>query len=147
MATQSLRVVPSSHPGEGSSSKSIASTANSFGVHDTFRLGTRSIANELLPSHPLERRLDQWNQTQINLKLTMERRIYGIHAPIRHLMERNIVSKVQRAPILPSSNLALDILMGKDETIEFDDFLNDPELSIEPMDLHASMEHKLGIKF
>ncbi|CAG8455701.1 2176_t:CDS:2 [Ambispora leptoticha] len=146
MATQSLRIVPSSFP-EGAPSKSVKSTANSFGVHDTFRLGVRSINTELLPSHPLETRLDQWDQTQTNLKLTMERRIYGIHAPIRHLMERSIVSRVQRLPVLPSSNLALDILMGKDETIEFEDFLNDPESSTEPMDVHVSMEHRLGIKF
>lgn len=31
---------------------------------------------------------------------------------------------MQRLPGLPSSNLGLEILMGKDETIEFEDFLN-----------------------
>ncbi|CAG8820878.1 7817_t:CDS:2, partial [Racocetra persica] len=51
-------------------------------------------------------------------------RIYGTPAPIRHLMERSIVSRVQRLPGLPSSNFGLEILMGKDETIEFEDFLN-----------------------
>lgn len=27
-------------------------------------------------------------------------------------------------PIMPSSNMHLDILMGKDETIDYEDFLN-----------------------
>ena len=27
-------------------------------------------------------------------------------------------------PVLPSSNVHLDVLMGKDETIDFEDFLN-----------------------
>ncbi|CAG8777758.1 8257_t:CDS:2, partial [Acaulospora morrowiae] len=143
----SLQIVPSTHPDPASLTKTVADTANSFGVHDTFRYGVKSIESELLPAHPLENRLKQWEETQTNLKLTMQRRIYGIHAPVRHLMERSIVSKMQRLPVLPSSNLGLEILMGKDETIDFEDFLNDPELSTERMDVHASMEHKLNIKF
>lgn len=31
---------------------------------------------------------------------------------------------MRRLPPLPSSNFGLEILMGKDETIEFEDFLN-----------------------
>ncbi|RIB12506.1 proteasome maturation factor UMP1 [Gigaspora rosea] len=137
----SLRAVPSANP---PSTKSVADTANSYGVHDTFRYGLRSIETEISPAHPLENRLKQWEETQTNLKLTMQRRIYGIHAPIRHLMERSIVSRMQRLPGLPSSNFGMEILMGKDETIEFEDFLN--ELSTEIVDVHTAMEQKLGIK-
>ncbi|RIA81405.1 proteasome maturation factor UMP1 [Glomus cerebriforme] len=145
METQSLRIIPPQDI--ASTVKSVAKTANSFGVHDTFRHGLKSIEGDILPKHPLENRLKHWEETQTNLKLTLHRRIYGIHAPVRQLMERSIVSRVQRAPILHSSNLSLDILMGKDETIDFEDFLNDPKLSTEMMDMHISMEHKLGIKF
>jgi len=106
----------------------------------------RSIESEVLSKHPLENRLKNWEQTQTNLKFTLQRRLYGMHAPIRQLMERSIVSRVQRAPVLHSSNLGLDILTGKDETIDFEDFLNEPELSTDMMDIHASMEFQLGIK-
>jgi len=147
MESHSLRITPSSQPDPASKIKSVAETVNSFGVHDTFRHGPKSIEADILPKHPLENRLKHWEETQTNLKLTLQRRLYGIHAPVRHLMERSIVSRVQRVPILHSSNLSLDILMGKDETIDFEDFLNDPELSTDMMDMHASMEHKLGIKF
>ena len=63
---------------------------------------------------------------------------------------------------MPTSNLHLDILMGRDETIDYEDFLNgkydnsffiynhdlqyiDPSLSTDSMDLHTSMEHKLKL--
>lgn len=43
----------------------------------------------------------QWEATQDSLKLNMQRNVYGIHAPMRHLMERKIVGFVSpaRAPI------------------------------------------------
>lgn len=79
-------------------------------------------------------RLIQWEETQDNLKLTMQRNIYGMHAPMRLMMERKIVSAVSifmrsktaifkhlsqnpHMPALPQSNLHLDILMGRDESI------------------------------
>ncbi|CAG8463160.1 5205_t:CDS:2 [Diversispora eburnea] len=96
MEIQSLRIVPSSRPDPSSVTKNLAATSNSFGVQDTFRYGTKSLHSELSPSHPLENVLNKWEETQTNLKLTMQKRLYGIHAPIRHLMERSIVSKVIR---------------------------------------------------
>src|ERR1700722_14900921 len=76
----------------------------------------------------------KWAETQDNLKLTVYRNIYGIHAPVRLLMERKAVAFVRslpsfqsllitveknpHMPALPQSNLHLDILMGRDETIE-----------------------------
>ncbi|RUP50483.1 proteasome maturation factor UMP1 [Jimgerdemannia flammicorona] len=141
-----LRLAPAAYP-EDSLTKSTLATSNSFGVHDTMRHGVRSIQSEVLPGHPLEQRLKHWQETQYQLKLSMYRNLYGIHAPVRHLMERSIVSKVQRLPVLPSSNLGLEILTGQDETIDFEDFLNTPENSTDMLDVHAAMEHKLGMKF
>ncbi|KAL9716013.1 hypothetical protein Ac2012v2_000457 [Leucoagaricus gongylophorus] len=48
-------------------------------------------------------------------KLTMLRNTFGMHAPMRLLMERQAVSSTRT---LPQSNLHLDILMGRDEVIE-----------------------------
>jgi proteasome maturation protein len=42
----------------------------------------------------------QWHETQDNLKLTMARNVYGIHAPIRLLMERKLVSRVRVLELL-----------------------------------------------
>ena len=82
----------------------------------------------------------QWDATQDNMKLTLDRDLYGLHMPMRRLMERKIVTDVSRhvfmdASVLPififvkqphkfiapQSNLHLDILMGRDESIDFAD--------------------------
>ncbi|MBZ3877121.1 Proteasome maturation protein [Sciurus carolinensis] len=60
-------------------------------------------------------------------------------------MEFKAVQKVQRLPFLSSSNLSLDILRGNDETIGFEDILNDlsqSELMGKP---HLMVEYKLSL--
>ncbi|KAI9499312.1 proteasome maturation factor UMP1 [Zychaea mexicana] len=127
--------------------KSTFDTRHSeLGGHDALRYGTRSIKSEVMPGHPLQQRLENWQESQWELKLNMARQVHGMHAPMRMMMERDIVSQRQRMPVLPSSNVHLDVLMGKDETIEFEDFLNDPSMSTGTMDVHAAMEHKLNLK-
>ncbi|KAI8144722.1 proteasome maturation factor UMP1-domain-containing protein [Fennellomyces sp. T-0311] len=141
----SLRIAPSSQPSDNSKSTFDTKHAE-LGGHDAFRYGTRSIKTEVLPGHPLEQRLENWHESQWELKLNMARQAHGMHAPIRMMMERDIVSQHQRLPVLPSSNVHLDILMGRDETIDFEDFLNDPAMSTDMLDVHAAMEHKLKLK-
>ena len=53
--------------------------------------------------------------------------------------------KVQRLPFLPSSNLSLDILRGNDETVGFEDILNDPSQSELMGEPHLMVEYKLGL--
>lgn len=36
----------------------------------------------------------QWKETQDNLKFTMQRQLYGVHMPVRQLMERSLVGQV-----------------------------------------------------
>jgi hypothetical protein len=105
----SLRLVPAKAPVKAS----ISDTANSLGLHDTLKYGPRTLADEIKSTNPLQSRLEnvrhsmpcaitsakqgtyyQWNETQRSLKLTMHRNIYGLHAPMRQLMERKIVSHV-----------------------------------------------------
>lgn len=38
----------------------------------------------------------EWEATQDNLNLTLERELYGLHMPMRRLMERKIVTDVSR---------------------------------------------------
>ncbi|KAG0175616.1 hypothetical protein DFQ30_003366 [Apophysomyces sp. BC1015] len=141
----SLRIAPSAHPEENVRS-TFDTTHAELGGHDALRYGTRSIKSEVLPGHPLENRLGQWEESRWELKLNMARQAYGMHAPIKMMMERNLVSQRQRLPVLPSSNVHLDILMGKDETIDYEDFLNDPAMSTDMLDVHTTMEHKLNLK-
>ncbi|CAG8850977.1 22239_t:CDS:2, partial [Racocetra persica] len=71
-----------------SSSTIAAATVNSYD-HKTFHSELKPIKAEILPVLSLHNRLNQWEETQINLKLTLQRRIYGIHAPLRHMIEQS----------------------------------------------------------
>ncbi|ORY89544.1 proteasome maturation factor UMP1-domain-containing protein [Syncephalastrum racemosum] len=141
----SLRIAPAVRP-ENTAKSTLDTSHSELGGHDALRYGTRSIKTEVLPGHPIQSRVEDWHESQWELKLNMARRAQGLHAPIKLSMERDIVSKRQRMPVLPSSNLHLDILMGQDETIDFEDFLNDPAMSTDMLDVHAAMEKKLNLK-
>jgi len=57
--------------------------------------------------------------------MNLARNMYGMHAPIKMAMERKLVTLARGPSMLPRhSNLGLDILTGKDESIDFEDFLN-----------------------
>ncbi|KAG6902996.1 hypothetical protein C0995_008569 [Termitomyces sp. Mi166 len=112
----SYRIVPANAP----KSASVQDTANSLGLHDTLRYGPRSLAAEVQTESNLKSRLENWEATQDNTKLTLQRNIYGMHAPMRLLMERKIVTQGTNsfAAAMSPSNLHLDILMGRDNTLE-----------------------------
>ncbi|KAJ3485501.1 hypothetical protein NLI96_g4917 [Meripilus lineatus] len=135
----SLRIVPSSAP----KSASIQDTANSFGLHDTLRYGPRSLATEAHTTSTIKDRLENWEATRDNLKLTTLRNIYGLHAPVRLLMERKLVGHNPHMPALPVTNVHLDVLMGRDETLECADFMMPSSELAQPLDIHADMEKKL----
>ncbi|XP_051533295.1 proteasome maturation protein-like isoform X2 [Myxocyprinus asiaticus] len=117
--------------------------AGSYGVQDTLRRGFSSVKNELLPSHPLELSEKNFQINQDKMNFNTLRNIQGLHAPLKLQMEYRAAR--QRLPFLPSSNLALDTLRGSDDTIGFEDILNDPvqyEMMGEP---HIMTEYKLGL--
>ena len=92
----SLRMVPGP---ASSSSISVGDTthATHAGIHDTMRFGHRNIATEassLSRQHPMQHRLEQWDETRDNLKLTMQRNMFGLAAPLRTMMERKVVGQV-----------------------------------------------------
>ncbi|EJU03192.1 proteasome maturation factor UMP1 [Dacryopinax primogenitus] len=136
------RIVPASNA--GSSTASLKDTANEYGLHDTMRYGMRSLAAEIKQVAPLQGRLENWEETQDNLKLNMQRNLYGLHAPVRLLMERRAVSQTPHMPALPRSNVHLDILMGRDEVLDPAEIMDGAE-GAEAMDIHGEMEKKLKL--
>ncbi|KAK7468486.1 hypothetical protein VKT23_002992 [Stygiomarasmius scandens] len=133
----SLRIVPDSQP------KSAQLThKNTQGLHDSLEFGPRTIQAEFPSDGGFRNRLENWEETQDNLKLNMLRTTHGLHAPMRLLMERKIVATSPHMPALPQSNIHLDILMGRDETIEPADVFAEP-ISGPPLDIHKDMERKL----
>jgi proteasome maturation protein len=128
----SYRIVPKAN--EKTVTKSVTDTLNSeYGVHDTFRYGPRRIVDEVLPAHPLQTRLEHWDETQNKLHMTMLRNTYGMHVPIRLQMEKAIVSQLNHAPhhLHPEcNNVGLDILNGVDNSLAFEDFLGTDNIPI-----------------
>ncbi|CAE7161702.1 unnamed protein product [Rhizoctonia solani] len=141
--TSKLLLVPSKND-TGASSASIKDTRNHLGLHDTLRYGPRTLATEIAGANTIRNRIENWEATQDNLKLNLRRNVYGMHAPVRLLMERKAVFKNPHMPAMPQSNIHLDILMGRDETLDVGDFFGDVETSV-PLDIHADMEHKLRL--
>ncbi|KAF8323366.1 proteasome maturation factor UMP1 [Clavulina sp. PMI_390] len=141
MEANKLRIVPGAN-GSGSAQASIRDTANAFGVHDTMRFGQRSLVVDVNGVHPHQKRLDSWEETQDNLRLNLQRNMYGLHMPMRHLMERKIVAPTSHMPGMGRSNIHLDILMGRDETLDVSDFFGTMEPTAFNADDRAAMEKK-----
>jgi proteasome maturation protein len=153
----SYRLVPAANPGAGPSKvASVANTAGSLGLHDTLRYGPSHIGTSL---HTLDggirERLEAFDETQDALRLKLQRDVYGMHAPLRTLMERKLVGQDMRIPALAHAqglaargNVHLDILMGRDELIEPHDVFFGQEIPGDSKlegDIHREMEAKLKI--
>ncbi|KAM5288015.1 LOW QUALITY PROTEIN: proteasome maturation protein [Ctenodactylus gundi] len=121
------------------------SASGPFESHDLLRKGFSCVKNELLPSHPLELSEKNFQLNQDKMNFSTLRNIQGLFAPLKLQMEFKAVQQVQRLPFLPSSNLSLDILRGSDETIGFEDILNDPSQSELMGEPHSMVEYKLGL--
>ncbi|RDB28554.1 putative proteasome maturation factor ump1 [Hypsizygus marmoreus] len=134
----SLRIVPA----KNTKSASVQDTANSLGLHDSFRHGPRSIAAEVETGSGMQERLENWEATQDNAKLTLQRNIYGLHVPMRLMMERKIVASTSTfTSAMSPSNVHLDILMGRDESIEPADVFLGME-SGPSLDIHDELRKK-----
>ncbi|KZV81612.1 proteasome maturation factor UMP1 [Exidia glandulosa HHB12029] len=139
-----FRLVPA--PNDGASKATMKDTVGATGLHDTMRFGLRSLAAEANGRNPLQSRLENWEETQDSLKLNLQRNIYGLHAPVRQLMERRLVSENPHMPGLGNVNIHLDILMGRDETLDVADFFGGA-LDVEsgPLDVRGEMERRRRI--
>lgn len=114
-----LRIVPG--PSSGSSSSSLSTTQTAApehaGIHDTLRYGTRSLAFDTAGAddgaarHPVQARLEGWEETRDTLKTTLQRNMYGLGAPLRMSMERRAVEWVSSAKgLAPASHLDCDTI-------------------------------------
>ena len=103
------------------------------------------VKNELLPSHPLELSEKNYQLNQDKMNFSTLRNIQGLFASLKLQMEFKAGQQVKCLPFLPSSNLSLDILRGNDETIGFEDILNDPSKSELIGEPHLMVEYKPGL--
>lgn len=103
-----------------------------------------SCAAQLAFVHPLRSSEQNYEANQANITLHMLRTREGIHAPLKLKMEQRAVAQVGRLPFLASSNASLDSLSGRDESIDFADYLGRPENSELMRQPHALTEKVIG---
>ena len=77
--------------------------------------------------------------------MVLLRNVQGLHAPLRIAMERTAVKKIGRLPFLPSSNIMLDVLTGKDIEIGPEDIYGIAEFNEVSGQPHAVIERSLGL--
>ena len=61
-------------------------------------------------------------------------------------MELETVCQSRRLPGMPTSNLGAECILGRDETIDFEDFMNMPGDSETGVDMRAALEQKYGLR-
>eukprot|EP01113_Clastostelium_recurvatum_P025985 TRINITY_DN311_c0_g1_i3.p1 TRINITY_DN311_c0_g1~~TRINITY_DN311_c0_g1_i3.p1 ORF type:complete len:146 (+),score=35.91 TRINITY_DN311_c0_g1_i3:23-439(+) len=98
--------------------------------------------------HPVEAIQKNFFQQQLASQEFALRRVYGSHMVQRLQIERHILTQFQRLPVLETSFVGLETVLGTDEDIGFEDYLNMPHMNEHiPRDMHSQMEEKLGITF
>lgn len=106
---------------------------------DKIKVTTRSLTD-----HPLKNSEETFAQRELETNLQMLRRNEGLAAPMRIMMEMQAYRKVGRLPFLSSSRIHMDVITGRDETIDFGDFLGAAEFSEGLYHPQAMAEKKLN---
>lgn len=131
VATQdrmSLRLTPAA--GHASTTTSSSTLAPSAPVHDTMRAGPQSLASKHNNRHPLESRLENWEQTQQDLKYETMRRIYGVAEPVRRGMELSLCREGARhTGFGMEDGIGSDILRGTDCSLDVKDIWSGREMA------------------
>lgn len=79
------------------------------------------------------------------MNMAILRNTQGLHAPLRIAMEMKAASKIGHLPFLPSSNLMMDVLTGRDLEIGPEDIFNTNEFNETMLMPHATMERSLKL--
>lgn len=107
--------------------------------------GFAAASKNVASVHPLQEHLATYNEKMDAMNFSMLQKTQGIAGPLKLMVERDAASKVNRLPFLPSSNLMMDVLTGRDEDVSIEDIMGgtmEPELMGSP---HMIMERKLGL--
>ncbi|KAK1268415.1 Cyclin-B1-2 [Acorus gramineus] len=129
-----------------SSSKSIAHEIGG-GEIDALRFGLNGVKSDIIASHPLQSLHESIKKNQEDSKRAVLATTYGSAFPLKMDLDRQILSRFQRPPGLPSSMLGYDALTGGLDDFQIKDYFIDPQdsESFRPPDMHHGMEVHLGI--
>ena len=81
----------------------------------------------------------------LETKHFMMAQTYGSHLPMQIRIELETVAQSRRLPGMKTCNIAMETLLGRDETIDFEDYLGDPSMSEKGVDTRAVLEKKYNL--
>ncbi|KAJ1730179.1 hypothetical protein LPJ61_003151 [Coemansia biformis] len=114
------------------------------GVIDTVGQGpAKRVDDEITKAHPLEARLAGWEQSQLSQKMHMQRQVYGLHAPMRAMMELQAVGHTPSLLGSRAARMQRDILLGRDEMLDITDIFGDSAEA--DIDVHKMLAARLGV--
>jgi len=108
----------------------------------------RAVAQEVYSqptAHPVEAIQENWLRNELETKHFIMAQTYGSHLPMQIRMELDILSQAKRLPGIRSSNVGAETILGRDETIDFEDYLGTPDMSETGIDMRAVLEKKYGL--
>lgn len=79
------------------------------------------------------------------MNMTVLRNTQGLHAPMRIAMELKAAKHIGHLPFLPSQNLMLDVLTGRDMTVMPEDIYGTAEFREAMGQPHAMTEKSFGL--
>lgn len=81
-------------PGSEARVAKIQVGSEEFGVHDTLRDGFMSVKKTIQGHHPLEARLEEWDESIIQTRYSLLRQTFGLAEPIKRQMELFLINEV-----------------------------------------------------
>ena len=108
----------------------------------------RAVAHDVYSqptAHPVEAIQNNWLANQLETKHFLMAQTVGTHLPMQIRMELETVAQSRRLPGIPTCNIAMETILGRDETIEFEDYLGMPSMSETAVDTRYMLEKKYGL--
>ncbi|XP_017783821.1 PREDICTED: proteasome maturation protein [Nicrophorus vespilloides] len=116
-----------------------------YGVPDLMTCGLSGGAANFRSVHPIMQSEKNYAQRQNTLNMTVLRNTQGLHAPMRLAMELKAAKKIGHLPFLPSHNVMVDSLTGRDLEIGPEDVFSTSEFCEVMGQPHAMVERSLGL--
>jgi len=117
-------------------------------TNESLKHGIAPLKNENIVAHPVQHIQKNWIHDELTRENFALKRVFGTQMVMRLEMEREILSQFKRLPGLDSSFVGLETIMGTDEDIDFEDYLDDPRTSeVSPPSMHEVMEARLGMHY
>eukprot|EP00041_Stephanoeca_diplocostata_P017805 m.367153 g.367153 ORF g.367153 m.367153 type:complete len:148 (+) comp20824_c0_seq2:157-600(+) len=121
----------------GSAAASVKAPTGPHGVNDTLREGLKFAKDSVRPKHPVERAQDAYIQHQEEMNMAIAGSVVNRSLPTMVRNERAALAQMRRLPVLHSSMVALEISLGRESTLDFEDYLNDPSVPEQIGDVHT----------